>query len=299
MQRRLSFKPAFVGTIHKFAYDLLEDMAINYGFKLNLLRDYQTKAVVKHLALKNDFNAQDALDVYNFMSDKRFFLLNNRIVPSHFRFLENQYNKLKQDTKFYDLTDSPNYLLEKMQSYKLTKFYDCLFVDEAQDLSTEQFELIEQLPIEYKFVIGDPKQSIYMFRGADGSVFEKFINDGYREYSLTVNYRSYQEILNRAGAELTSIRGNGGIIYDDMVELLKKHPRILCRSNQEVQNLEYYYDNVSTIHAAKGLEFENVIVIPFEISSPEDINILYVANTRAKDGIGESTLTELLKILKK
>jgi superfamily I DNA/RNA helicase len=44
-----------------------------------------------------------------------------------------------------------------------------------------------------------------------------------------------------------------------------------------------HYANVDTIHSAKGLEYENVILVDSEITGVEDRNVAYVGMTRAKD----------------
>lgn len=63
-------------------------------------------------------------------------------------------------------------------------------------------------------------------------------------------------------------------------------PRILCRTNKQVRAIKAMgYDDVSTVHQAKGLEYDNVVVVETEINSDEDLNIAYVALTRAKNAI--------------
>ena len=59
---------------------------------------------------------------------------------------------------------------------------------------------------------------------------------------------------------------------------------ILCRTNKQVKQIkELGYFNADTIHQAKGLEYDDVIVLDTTISSTEDLNIAYVAMTRAKN----------------
>ena len=69
-----------------------------------------------------------------------------------------------------------------------------------------------------------------------------------------------------------------------ILELLKDNgTQILCRGNKQVKRLEALgITRVSTVHQAKGLEYDNVIVVGFEITSLEELNIMYVAMTRAK-----------------
>ena len=59
---------------------------------------------------------------------------------------------------------------------------------------------------------------------------------------------------------------------------------ILCRTNKQVKYLtDAGYFEASTVHQAKGLEYDNVLVIDSTISSLEDLNIAYVALTRARN----------------
>jgi DNA helicase-2/ATP-dependent DNA helicase PcrA len=73
-----------------------------------------------------------------------------------------------------------------------------VFVDEYQDLNLGQYELVKALAQKSRlFVIGDPDQSIYGFRGSDHRFFHQFAND-YKDCEQIVlfdNYRSTQTIL--------------------------------------------------------------------------------------------------------
>ncbi len=73
-----------------------------------------------------------------------------------------------------------------------------MFVDEYQDLNLGQYQLVRLLAAEsYIFVIGDPDQSIYAFRGSDSRFFSRFEQDfpGSEKFRLRRNYRSTQTIL--------------------------------------------------------------------------------------------------------
>lgn len=87
------------------------------------------------------------------------------------------------------------------------------------------------------------------------------------------------------------------------VELLNQFmalkPMILCRTNKQVKAIEElkYYD-VSTVHQAKGLEYKNVIVIDSTMSNSEDLNIAYVAMTRAEDNLLVINWTQFEQLFK-
>ena len=82
------------------------------------------------------------------------------------------------------------------------KRFNFLLVDEFQDISPMQYDLIRAWNLAGKelFVIGDPDQAIYGFRGSDSRCFEKLSNDfeHLTTIKLTNNYRSAAPILDCA-----------------------------------------------------------------------------------------------------
>ncbi len=91
-----------------------------------------------------------------------------------------------------------------------------LLVDEFQDINTVQYHLIKEWSkkSESIFIIGDPDQSIYGFRGSDFRFFERFLNDfpGLRLIRLTQHYRSTPEIINCAQTVLSTKKA-GNLAY--------------------------------------------------------------------------------------
>ncbi len=74
-----------------------------------------------------------------------------------------------------------------------------LLVDEFQDINAIQYRLIRRWSVGSAglFVIGDPDQSIYGFRGSDSRCFERFFQDypQARRVALAHNYRSTPQIV--------------------------------------------------------------------------------------------------------
>jgi ATP-dependent exoDNAse (exonuclease V) beta subunit len=69
-----------------------------------------------------------------------------------------------------------------------------------------------------------------------------------------------------------------------VLDFLNSKATVLCRTNREVKKIiEAGYPNAMTIHQAKGLEWKDVIVTSFTIDGEEDINVAYVAMTRAEN----------------
>jgi ATP-dependent helicase/nuclease subunit A len=80
-----------------------------------------------------------------------------------------------------------------------SKNWDYWLIDEYQDTSPSQVELLKALSGQSSsFVVGDPQQSIYLFRGARSEVFQ-MREDQTREkgvlHSMLTNYRSRPELL--------------------------------------------------------------------------------------------------------
>lgn len=87
------------------------------------------------------------------------------------------------------------------------KRFSYLLVDEFQDINPVQYRLIRVWNQKGRelFVIGDPDQSVYGFRGSDAACFARLAGDApeLHEIRLTENYRCTPSIL-KAAAEMIS-----------------------------------------------------------------------------------------------
>ena len=124
------------------------------------------------------------------------------------------YNRLLRERRLFDFDDlllETLRLLEGKAADGWQKSYAYLFVDEFQDINPLQYRLVKAWNENGKelFVIGDPDQSIYGFRGADARCFARLGDDypGLETIRLTENYRSTPEIISSA---LHVISGNPG-----------------------------------------------------------------------------------------
>ena len=298
MKLRLSYSPYFVGTIHRFAREELLRLARKMNFRVRLMKDESIKKVIKLIFEENDFGVY----ISNVLLNEAYqFIVNDEVeFPQRktliFYEVKKLYAKYKEQNQLYDLTDTPKYLLKKLQDHDIYLNYDLVLVDEAQDLDLTQYNLIQRLG-RRTIVIGDPKQSIYVFRGATPEIFNQFIEDGYELHTFDLNYRSKQEVIDNAGVALICERGTGGRVINT-TEILNYGPMILCRTNHEVNEIKKYYPSTMTVHGAKGLEFNNVCVIDFNVDDEEDENIMFVALTRAKDRVGVIKFADALNHLR-
>ncbi|ROV57401.1 exodeoxyribonuclease V subunit beta [Neisseria chenwenguii] len=76
-------------------------------------------------------------------------------------------------------------------------------IDEFQDTDPLQYEIFSRIFAAQNralFLVGDPKQAIYSFRGADIYAYLQAAKDAARHYTLDVNYRSHAKLINGIGA---------------------------------------------------------------------------------------------------
>ncbi len=117
--------------------------------------------------------------------------------------IAHRYTKQKESWNLADYTDLLEFYLEQAQGDHFQIIHHHVLVDEIQDLSPLQLTLISKLCAKNGagfFAIGDPKQSIYSFRGADSDVQARL--KGFwpklKTITLSANYRSGQIVLDTA-----------------------------------------------------------------------------------------------------
>ncbi len=121
--------------------------------------------------------------------------------------------------------------------YKLDGGIDHILVDEAQDTSPEQWEVVFALAEEFfagvgardtlrtVFVVGDEKQSIYSFQGADPKAFEEMrglfeeraagAGTGLQEVPLLTSYRSVPVVLEFVDRVFRDEAVREGVTFED------------------------------------------------------------------------------------
>ncbi len=101
-------------------------------------------------------------------------------------------------------------------------------IDEFQDTDGVQWEVFRRVfrsPEHFLFLIGDPKQAIYSFRGADIHAYLAAREEADRRFTLPVNWRSdgrLVQALNTLYGRATRPFWDAGIAYDE-VEVPPEH----------------------------------------------------------------------------
>lgn len=109
---------------------------------------------------------------------------------------------------FQDLIYCTTYILRNFEEARKywQKQFDYILVDEAQDCNESEWILLDILAEKNNnlFVVGDPDQAIYEWRGARPDLFVNYISD--KIFLLEKNYRSTPNILDVANSIIKNNR---------------------------------------------------------------------------------------------
>ncbi len=145
--------------------------------------------------------------------------------------------KQQRNTRFFDdlmynLSDALDSEKGAQLAAKLRDSYRAALIDEFQDTDPAQYHIFKKIhgagscPL---FLIGDPKQAIYSFRGADIFAYIQAAEDIEKErrFTLTSNWRSTPELLSAFNRIFSSDRNP--FIYDQ----IEYHPVAAGKANSE------------------------------------------------------------------
>lgn len=125
------------------------------------------------------------------------------------------YSELKRDGNALDFDDLLVFCLRVLSDtaviHEVRTRYSRLLVDEYQDTSTIQAQILRKLRPSGKGVtlVGDPRQAIMSFRGANSKIMSKAVDlfsRKARTVTLRINYRSCRRIVTACNALMESYR---------------------------------------------------------------------------------------------
>lgn len=186
-----------ISTFHALAHQLLastqqEIKLVGEKERTAILRDIKKKQAIKQVTVRE-------LSLLVSRAKNQLQPLEDAAVMAAVK----AYNAELAARKLHDFDDLLLRLYDLLQQDGPRPRYQHILVDEFQDTNGLQYELLKLLnTTDNLFVIGDPLQSIYGFRGASAAVFDRFKTDwpATLEVTLTTNYRSTPQIIQAAGA---------------------------------------------------------------------------------------------------
>lgn len=267
-KRRLNDDRIKITTIHSFCQSLLAQM----GKYKNVVNIYDFLAWYKqNCKPSKSAPAKTKAEFYEKISDlyqdaeylsseiAAFKLQSASGIKCKVPDLIKEYKQFCYESKSRDFSDMLIEVYESLKENKwLNKFknkYDYVLIDEFQDTSLIQIEIIKRLNPKYITCAGDINQSIFGYSGANVheviKTLKKFRN--FKEMTLSINFRSGKNIVENSNnyADLIAIPSNDFdgsvnkkiILLEKTIDILKENEEVvfLCRTNKVIKEIEKHF----------------------------------------------------------
>ena len=137
-----------------------------------------------------------------------------------------------------------------------------IMIDEFQDIDQLQYELMEVLCGYHKnlFIVGDPDQTIYTWRGANVKYLLNFDGNfpGTKTVMMNENYRSTPEILAVCNSLISR---NKDRIKKDLISMCQSGKKVICHhaTNPEAE-AKWIAEQIETLHDT-GISYRDITVL--------------------------------------
>lgn len=344
-----------ISTIHSLCMRILaEDIEpLGYPRNFTVIDGDDQKTILREAYKKFDIDKKDlsygqALDYignnkYERIEPKRALEMayGDFMITKKAQVYEYYQDRLKQvyGLDFDDLILFTTKLFAKFSDVKekWARRFEYIHVDEFQDIDKEQYLLIRQLASYHDnvYVVGDPDQTIYTWRGADVNIIVNFDKDfpNTKTIILNENYRSTNNILSGANSlikynkarvdkDLFSSKGDGekikhktfaseygeaNFIVEQIFKLQKegiaiKDMAVLYRSNYLSREVEKVlvenhipYVIYGGLRFYERMEVKDILSYLRLIVTGDDLAFQRVIN-QPKRGIGQKTIDTIYEI---
>ena len=128
-----------------------------------------------------------------------------------------------------------------------------MMIDEFQDTNALQLEVLNRIQPNYRFIVGDTKQSIYQFRGADVTIMNDLEHTadtsvGSRRVLMNTNYRTVEPIVAAVNTLFsTAMAETQTYSYQTLYQSLKAHRELPEASEHAVELLTGELDEYDVI----------------------------------------------------
>ncbi|MBQ6423839.1 MAG: UvrD-helicase domain-containing protein, partial [Acidaminococcaceae bacterium] len=179
------------------------------------------------------------------------------------------YGYLYQEKKCFgldynDLIKFTLYIFKEREEIRLKwqQRLEYIMIDEFQDIDYLQYELMEVLCAWHKnlFVVGDPDQTIYTWRGADGSYLLDFDKKfpGTKTIMMMENYRSTPQILAAANSLIAK---NTRRIPKELLPMLPDGGPVVCHfADRQDAEAKWISEEIKRLHEA-GMPYSEITLL--------------------------------------
>ncbi|MGB4984601.1 MAG: UvrD-helicase domain-containing protein [Erysipelotrichaceae bacterium] len=274
-----------ISTIHSFCVSVLRQNIhyLNYPSSFIILDNYDQKQILKDIYAKLDLSVKEYpyAKVIAYISNNKMAFIDPKKAMTlagfdysqkTFALVYEEYLSKTQELKALDFDDLLLFVYRLFkENVEVRAFwqrkYSHILVDEFQDIDEVQYQIIRYLVggENSLYVVGDPDQTIYTWRGANVDIIMDFEKDyrGCKTVVLNQNYRSSGNILQVANS---LIRNNTSRIKKDLLATLPSKDSVICFKGQDeddeadfvVRNIKklakkYGYNNIAVLYRANYL----------------------------------------------
>lgn len=228
----------WIQTFHAACYRILHMDIDKLGYQHNfsIIDESESRALIKNLLKEEKDLATSPEEMFygfkqvknSLMDPEKFFRnlkLPQQVIEKNLRIYKLYHARLKE-LNALDFDDLIVLCIKLFQEHpdileKYQHWFSYIMIDEYQDTNYAQYYWARMLASAHHniFVVGDPDQSIYSWRGAEPYNITRFLND-YQDaqvIKLEKNYRSSQNILIAANSLIKNNRDREGkILYSDL-----------------------------------------------------------------------------------
>jgi exodeoxyribonuclease V beta subunit len=316
----LELDEANIFTIHGFCKRILTDYAFETNNLFNTILKTNSESIIKesfydflrmhffsitpkinllsHDELFNEFNLNTFFsDLKSVINKPNLEFIKDQKKTSLYQFFSTEFRKsIKNFKRENNLLTFDDLILNLFEAVKneyadslvksLNKKFKAVLIDEFQDTDIMQYEIFNELFLKNKeaicFLIGDPKQSIYAFRGADLFSYHKVKDTVKQNFFLANNFRSDPGLI----SAINTVFNQERVFLYDWLKYKNSEPPLEKKKEQQ------------------KLQIKNFAVSPFEIiyfhsdlvekqnKTSEKIKLSFIKEIIAKD-VGHKILNLL------
>lgn len=271
----------WISTFHSFCNRFLrsEIKVLNFNANFHILDEHDQEVLIKRIMTDRGFRKSDEETklALRFIFDNRnegrlpseakkqgFPLQHHELLVSVYE----EYEVSKQRSNALDFDDLILKTLQILTNYpevrqKWSRRFRHILVDEFQDTNDTQYQLIRLLMNSSTnlYVVGDPDQTIYTWRGAKQEIIvnlkKEFLD--LETIILDKNYRSTQTILdkanklialnkNRIHKDLEAVNAQGVPVQTHSEQYASQEAGYICRRVKEFVKAGYKYNDMAVLY---------------------------------------------------
>lgn len=268
----------FVGTFHSFGLKIIRENIGLLGMDKNftILDSDDVLSLIKKIMKELDIDPKE-ISPY-FVRSKISFIKNELLTENDLDKYFNteaekevikiykEYDEIlhrNNSVDFDDLLALPVKLFKNNRDIleRYQEHFKYILIDEYQDTNEVQYKMSKLIGDKYKniFVVGDPSQSIYGFRGANFRNILDFEKNflGTKTISLEQNYRSTTNILNAANSVIRNNKERKDMeLYSDLGEGVKVK---YLRSYDEKHEVTLIVDEIKRL-LSDGYKYSDIAI---------------------------------------